>query len=145
MGVSEFQKSNFAAAENWFSQSISLYNKNSFSSQAYLWRGECYYRAGEPEKAQRDINTFLESPQRKTANQLYNAYYTIEGATIGFDQNNVATAINNLQVHVINDTITKMNESMASLREYVDNAWVDQSAEIFKENMEFEKTKLLMA
>lgn len=68
---------------------------------------------------------------------------TIEGATIGFDQNNVATAINNLQVHVINDTITKMNESMISLREYVDNAWVGQSAEIFKENMEFDKNQVI--
>lgn len=67
---------------------------------------------------------------------------TIEGATIGFNQDNVATAINNLQVHVINDTITKMNESMASLREYVDNAWVGQSAEIFKENMEYDKNEV---
>ena len=77
MGVSEFQKNNFAEAQNWFTQSIDLYTKNSFSSQAYLWRGECYYRTNEPEKAQQDIKTFLETPQRKTANQLYNAYYTM--------------------------------------------------------------------
>lgn len=77
MGVSEFQRNNFAKAENWFSQAIELYSKNSFSSQAYLWRGECYYRAGETDKARKDITTFLETPQRKTANQLYNAYYTM--------------------------------------------------------------------
>ena len=68
---------------------------------------------------------------------------TIEGATIGFNQNNVADALNNLQTHVINDTITKMNESMASLREYVDNAWVGQSAETFKENMEYDKDEVI--
>lgn len=63
----------------------------------------------------------------------------IEGASIGFDVNNVETALNNLNTRVIQDTINKMNSSMSTLREYVDNAWVGQSAEIFKENMETDK------
>lgn len=63
----------------------------------------------------------------------------IEGATIGFDANNVETALNNLNTRVIQDTINKMNSSMSTLRETVDSAWVGQSAEIFKDNMETDK------
>ena len=53
----------------------------------------------------------------------------IEGATIGFDANNVQTALNNLNTKCIGDAIRKMNDSMSELREYVDSAWVGASAE----------------
>lgn len=66
----------------------------------------------------------------------------IENATIGFDENNVETALNNLNTKCIQDTITKMNNSMAGLREYVDSAWVGASAEQFKNNMEADKNKI---
>ncbi len=66
----------------------------------------------------------------------------IENATIGFDSNNVQTALNNLNTKVIQDTITKMNNSMQRLREYVDSAWVGESAETFKSNMEKDKNNI---
>lgn len=66
----------------------------------------------------------------------------IENATIGFDVNNVETALNNLNTRVIQDTINKMNSSMQTLRDYVDSAWVGQSAEQFKTNMEVDKEKI---
>lgn len=66
----------------------------------------------------------------------------IENATIGFDANNVETALNNLNIKVIQDTITKMNNSMQGLRDYVDSAWVGSSAEQFKTNMESDKEKI---
>ena len=66
----------------------------------------------------------------------------IENATIGFDANNVETALNNLNTKVIQDTINKMNSSMQSLRDYVDAAWVGASAEQFKTNMELDKEKI---
>lgn len=66
----------------------------------------------------------------------------IDNATIGFDVNNVETALNNLNTRVIQDTINKMNSSMQSLRDYVDSAWVGQSAEQFKANMESDKEKI---
>lgn len=66
----------------------------------------------------------------------------IENATIGFDENNVETALNNLNTKCIQDTITKMNNSMQGLREYVDSAWVGASAEQFKNNMEADKNKI---
>lgn len=69
----------------------------------------------------------------------------IEGASIGFDVNNVETALNNLNTRVINDTIVKMNNSMSKLRDYVDSAWVGASAEQFKKNMESDKTKVTQA
>ena len=67
---------------------------------------------------------------------------TIENATIGFDVNNVETALNNLNTRVIQDTINKMNSSMQTLRDYVDSAWVGESAEQFKKNMEADKSKI---
>lgn len=66
----------------------------------------------------------------------------IEGATIGFDANNVETALNNLNTRVIQDTIAKMNSKMSDLRNYVDSAWVGASAEQFKQNMESDKDKI---
>ncbi len=63
----------------------------------------------------------------------------IGNADIGADANGVQQAINNLRTHVIQDTISKMNGSMESLRASVDDAWVGHSAEIFKENMQNDK------
>ena len=63
----------------------------------------------------------------------------IENATIGFDANNVETALSNLNTRCIQDTIAKMNSSMQGLRDYVDAAWVGASAEQFKTNMEKDK------
>ena len=64
---------------------------------------------------------------------------TIENASIGFDANNVEKALNHLNSDLIDATIQQMNNSMAELREYVDNAWVGESAETFKANMEHDK------
>ena len=64
---------------------------------------------------------------------------TIQGATIGVDANGIQQLINNLETHVIQDTISKMNASQAALRDKVDAAWVGQSAETFKNNMETDK------
>lgn len=69
----------------------------------------------------------------------------IEGATIGFDANNVQTALNNLNTKCIGDAIRKMNDSMSGLREYVDSAWVGASAEQFKNNMEADKDRISQA
>ena len=69
----------------------------------------------------------------------------IEGATLGVDANNVQTALNNLNTYCIQETISLMNSSMASLREAVDTAWVGQSAEVFKNNMEKDKETISKA
>lgn len=69
----------------------------------------------------------------------------IEGASIGFDSNNVETALNNLNIKVIQDTINKMNSSMSQLRDAVDAAWIGESAEQFKKNMETDKEKISQA
>ena len=66
----------------------------------------------------------------------------IEGATIGFDANNVETALNNLNAQVIQEAIKTMNSSMSKLRDSVDEAWVGASAEQFKANMESDKNKI---
>ena len=67
---------------------------------------------------------------------------TIQGATIGVDANGIQALINELQTHVIDDTISAMNAAQSGLRDKVDAAWVGQSAENFKTNMETDKKVL---
>ncbi len=69
----------------------------------------------------------------------------IHGATFGVDANGIATLENNLNVKCIQETITKMNGGIAALREAVDTAWVGQSAENFKDNMETDKEAVVKA
>lgn len=68
---------------------------------------------------------------------------TIENATMGFDANNVQTALNNLNTYVIQDSINAMNSAMNDLREATDNAWVGLSAEKFKKNLETDKQSII--
>lgn len=67
---------------------------------------------------------------------------TIEGASIGFDESNVQTALNNINAKMITEASNKMDSSMSGLRDYVDSAWVGQSAETFKNNMESDKKQI---
>ena len=69
----------------------------------------------------------------------------IGGATLGVDANNIQEALNRLNVECIQETITLMNTSMSSLRDAVDSAWVGQSAEVFKSNMEKDKETISKA
>ncbi len=59
----------------------------------------------------------------------------ITNATIGFDSNEVQTALNNIRTDVIGATQESLRQNMSSLREAVDAVWVGQSAENFKTNM----------
>lgn len=77
LGVKAFNERNYPLAIERFQESLKIYNKNSFSSQAYLWIGEAYYRTGEIDKARTNINTFINSKQGKTFDQLHKAYYTL--------------------------------------------------------------------
>lgn len=70
---------------------------------------------------------------------------TIEGASIGFDESNVQTALNNINAKMITEASNKMDTSMSGLRDYVDSAWVGQSAETFKNNMEADKKVIQQA
>ena len=66
----------------------------------------------------------------------------IEGATLGFDANNVQAAINSLNTEVIENTKVTMNQKLSELRTAVDTIWVGASAEQFKKNMEFDVNKI---
>lgn len=76
MGVASFIDKNFRQALNYFTQSIAEYNVNSFSGQAFLWRGETYYQLGEYEQARTDLNKFLGIKQTSTKDERLKAYYT---------------------------------------------------------------------
>lgn len=60
---------------------------------------------------------------------------TIDKATVGFDRTNVTKALQNLHTECIEDTITTMDNELATLDDAVDAGWVGQSAETFKNNM----------
>lgn len=60
----------------------------------------------------------------------------IEGATHGYDSNNVQNLINHINVKCVSDTISALNLGISTLRSEIDNAWVGASAEKFKEKVE---------
>ena len=62
----------------------------------------------------------------------------IEGATLGYDANNVQDALNSLNMQVIEGSKVRLKNSLLSLRETVDSVWVGQSAEQFKKNMDYD-------
>ena len=90
LGVQAFNDRNYNVAISRFNESLSNYSKKSYSSQAYLWLGEAYYRTDEVEKARTNLNTFIKSPQSKTFDQLHKAYYTL--AYTYFEQKEYNTA-----------------------------------------------------
>ena len=91
MGVKEFNAKKYGSAENYFTQSLQLFNSQSFSAQAYLWRGETYYNTGKYAKARADLNSFLSQKQSKTKDDTDKANYTM--AYSYFVENNFSTAL----------------------------------------------------
>lgn len=77
LGVEAFNNRDYVKAIERFGKSLQMYNQKSFSSQAYLWIGESYYRTGDMEKARQSLKAFLDSKQGKTFDQLQKAYYTL--------------------------------------------------------------------
>ena len=62
----------------------------------------------------------------------------IEGASIGFDINNIEAAINNLNVRCIGETIELMTSGFSEIQSTVDSVWVGASAEQFKNNIKYD-------
>lgn len=60
----------------------------------------------------------------------------IEGATVGYDENNMVSTLN----HVHNDCVvaakTALKNNLSKLNDTVNACWVGKSADIFKQNME---------
>lgn len=57
---------------------------------------------------------------------------TIQGATIGYDANEVQTALNNIHTQVIEEAQNQLRQQLTQLDASVDEIWVGQSAETFK-------------
>lgn len=61
---------------------------------------------------------------------------SIDGATIGYDQNQMITTLNNVHNNCINRTKTALRTNLAQLRDEVHACWVGKSAETFLSNQE---------
>lgn len=66
----------------------------------------------------------------------------ITSATIGYDQNEIQTALNNLNTKCITETIDLLSKNITNLRTTVDNNWQGSSAESFKNNLETDKKNI---
>ena len=77
IGASAFLKKDYKQALNYFTFAIAEYTEQSFSAQAFLWRGETYYQLGEYAKARVDLMKFVDQKQKRTQDETLKAYYTI--------------------------------------------------------------------
>ena len=91
MGVMEFYARNYSAAENYFTQSLKLFNAQSFSAQAYLWRAETHFNTGNYAKARADLNSFLNQKQPRTPADVDKVNFTM--AYSYFMENNFNLAL----------------------------------------------------
>lgn len=77
LGTQAFAKSDFKNAVKMFTASIEEATPKSFSSQAFLWRGESNYRIKKYEEARVDYQKFVEKVNKKDEALLADAYYGI--------------------------------------------------------------------
>lgn len=77
LGTAEFAAKNYRGALDYFTLSIAEFTQESFSAQAFLWRGETYYRLGDYANARNDLQAFLNKNQKKSAVELQKTYYTM--------------------------------------------------------------------
>ena len=61
---------------------------------------------------------------------------TIENATIGRDANNLQSTLNHIHNNCVETTKSALKTNLDELRTAVDNCWVGNSAEKFKEQMQ---------
>lgn len=64
---------------------------------------------------------------------------TIEGATIGFDKDNIKTALTNLKTSAIDETKSTMDSRTSEIETWVSDVWIGDSADQFLKNMETDK------
>ncbi len=70
---------------------------------------------------------------------------TIEGATQGFDANNVQALISDLNAKVVDVATNSLRGNLDVLRTATDEVWVGQSAENFKKNVETDVESIVSA
>ncbi len=63
---------------------------------------------------------------------------TIEGATVGYDTDGVTKMINDVRISVVDEAAKKLTDSVETLNAEIDQIWVGQSADTFKENMKLD-------
>lgn len=69
----------------------------------------------------------------------------LEGATIGFDVDQISVALDKLNEVVIEETANKMRKEEEDVEKVLRTAWVGQSANIFMDNMSTDRKNVVKA
>lgn len=77
LGVKYFNEKKYKKAEDALSQSILLKNSQSITQQAYLFRGETYFKTADYDKAISDLKTFVSKNKNNNTADASKAFYTI--------------------------------------------------------------------
>lgn len=60
----------------------------------------------------------------------------IDGASIGYDQNNMQSTLNRIENDCVNQAKQSLRNQISQLRDEVHNCWVGKSADTFMDNMQ---------
>lgn len=78
LGLSAYADNNFKQAIDYFTQSVKEHTANSFSAQAYVWRGDANYRLHNYDASINDLKSYLNQPKQQTNPvDILAAYYTL--------------------------------------------------------------------
>ncbi len=77
IGVKNFNEKRYAKAEEYLTQSILLSSSQSLTPQAYLFRGETYFRLNDYDKSIADLKLFISKNKNNKTADASKAFYTI--------------------------------------------------------------------
>lgn len=67
---------------------------------------------------------------------------TITGATVGYDNGGVNQLMQDIHANMIEEAANQLETNLETLNTAVDEVWVGHSADVFKENMRTDVTKI---
>ena len=93
LGTQAYTNMKLDDAVNLFTQSINMGSYNMEArNDAYFWRGECFYRMGDYNKAISDFRTYLNNTRQRNTDMYALAYYNL--GYCYFKQKDYAAALN---------------------------------------------------
>lgn len=69
----------------------------------------------------------------------------IEGASVGFDSNGLQTLLEDIQVKLVDDTASHLEQNFVNLQTSLRDIWQGQSEQIFEANIQADLQKIIAA